>query len=87
MLDAGGDRIGVEDVNAWLAVAVDWSGVDGIRREAKESGDILKDDPTFHASEGTTSLAVSRMQANAGLLSHLPVNAHAIHEEDDTFTR
>ena len=30
VLDAGGDRIGVEDVNAWLAVAVDWSGVDVI---------------------------------------------------------
>ena len=70
-----------------MAVSVDWSRVDVVRREAKEAGNILKGNSMFHASEGTTSLAVSRMQANAGLLSHLPVNAHAIHERDDTFAR
>jgi len=87
VLDAGSNRIGVEDVNAWLAVTVDGSGVDAFRWKAQEGGDLLKGDASLHSSEDATSLAVSRVEANYTLLSHLPVDAHSIHKGLDAFTR
>ena len=59
MLDSGGDRICVEDVNAWLTVDVKRHRTYTWSREAKEGCNVLGVDGTLGGSEGATSLAVS----------------------------
>lgn len=85
MLDSRSDCICVENVDARLAVDVEWHWTDAWRGKAKEGCDVLGVDGTLGSSKCATSLAVSGMKSNDATLSLLPIKCTTTEEKEDTF--